>query len=75
MMTDDPSTTLRSLARVLESALFFFGVANAEQFEGLLDDAGQRAMLRNSAAATTATSTATGAFTTATTPAVVAFTA
>ena len=27
--------------------LFFFGVASSEQFEGLLDDAEQRAMLRN----------------------------
>ena len=29
------------------SVLFFFGVASSEQFEGLLDDAEQRAMLRN----------------------------
>lgn len=47
-MADDPSTTRRrSLSRVVESALFFFGVASSEQFEGLLDDAEQRAMLRN----------------------------
>ena len=37
----------RSLARVVEAALHFFGVANVEQLEGLLDDTEQRAMLRN----------------------------
>ena len=37
----------RSLARVVEAALYFFGVANEEQFEGLLDDAEQRTMLRD----------------------------
>ena len=36
-----------SLARVVEAALHFFGVANVEQLEGLLDDTEQRAMLRN----------------------------
>ena len=44
-MADDP-TTRRSLARVVEGALYFFGVANVDQFEVLLDDADQRAMLR-----------------------------
>ena len=44
MMADDPSTTRRRyLSRVVESALFFFGVASSEQFEGLLDDAEQAA--------------------------------
>jgi len=45
-MTNDPSTTRRSLGRVLEGALYFFGVAidvaNVEQFEVLLDDAARR---------------------------------
>ena len=36
-----------SVARVVEAALHFFGVANVEQLEGLLNDTEQRAMLRN----------------------------
>jgi hypothetical protein len=36
----------RSLARVVEAALHFFGVANEEQFDCLLDNAEQRALLR-----------------------------
>ena len=44
-MADDP-TTRRSLAHVVEGALYFFGVANVDQFEVLLDDADQRAILR-----------------------------
>ena len=45
----DPSAThrRRELARMVEAGLFFFGVADLDQFEGLLDDAEQRAMLRN----------------------------
>ena len=46
-MADDPARTRRSLARVVDAALFFFGVANVEQLDGLLDDTEQRAMLRN----------------------------
>ena len=45
----DPSAThrRRELARMVEAGLYFFGVADVEQFEGLLDDAEQRAMLRD----------------------------
>ena len=32
---------------MVEAGLWFFGVAELEQFEGLLDDAQQRAMLRD----------------------------
>ena len=46
-MSDEDQWTRRSLARMVEAGLHFFGVANLEQFEGLLDDAQQRAMLRN----------------------------
>ena len=46
-MSDEDQWTRRSLARTVEAGLHFFGVANLEQFEGLLDDAQQRAMLRN----------------------------
>ena len=48
-MADDTATAhrRRSLARVAEAALYFFGVANEEQFESLLDDAEQRTMLRD----------------------------
>ena len=48
-MADDPATThrRRSLAHVVEAALYFFGVANEEQFDCLLDDAEQRTMLRD----------------------------
>jgi hypothetical protein len=50
-MADDSATThyrrRSTLARVLEAALYFFGVANEEQFDGLLDDAEQRALLRD----------------------------
>ena len=48
-IADDTATPhrRRSLACVLEAALYFFGVANEEQFEGLLDDAEQRTMLRD----------------------------
>ena len=45
-MSDEDQWTRRSLARMVEAGLHFFGVANLEQFEGLLDDAQQRAMLR-----------------------------
>ena len=46
-MGDDPATVgRRSLARVVEAALHFFGVANEEQFDCLLDNAEQRALLR-----------------------------
>ena len=46
-MDDAARTQRRSLARVVEAALFFFGVTNEEQFEGLLDDAQQRTLLRD----------------------------
>jgi len=46
-MSDEDQWTRRSLARMVEAGFHFFGVANLEQFEGLLDDAQQRAMLRN----------------------------
>ena len=46
-MSDEDQWTRRSLARMVEAGLHFFGVANLEQFEGLLDDAAQRAMLLN----------------------------
>ena len=47
ILADDPARTRRSLARVVDAALFFFGVTNVEQLEGLLDDTEQRGMLRD----------------------------
>ena len=46
---EDPSAThrRRELARMVEAGFYFFGVADLESFEGLLDDAQQRAMLRD----------------------------
>ena len=48
-MADAPSMAQRrrALARMVEAGLYFFGVANLEDFEGLLNDAEQRTMLRN----------------------------
>ena len=48
-MADAPSMAQRrrALARMVEGGLYFFGVANLEDFEGLLNDAEQRTMLRN----------------------------
>ena len=48
-MMGEPSAThrRRELARMVEAGLYFFGVANLEDFEGLLNDAEQRTMLRN----------------------------
>ena len=37
----------RELARMVEAGLYFFGVADLESFEGLLEDAEQRALLRD----------------------------
>ena len=45
----EPSAThrRRELARMVEAGLYFFGVTDLEDFEGLLNDDEQRTMLRS----------------------------
>ena len=46
-MADPSMARRRVLARTVEAGLYFFGVANLEDFEALLNDAEQRILLRS----------------------------